>query len=608
MRLLLIDDDEALMEMLAERLIKQRYAVDIASNGEIAQEFLDLFTYDLIVLDMLLPDIDGITLCKACRQKNISCPILMLTAKDDSKDKVRALDTGADDYVVKPFDFEELCARIRALLRRGGQDATSTLKWGELSITPDTFEVFYGDHQLHITPKEYALLELFVRHPNRVFSLDAIIDNLWAFEDPPSGDAVRTHIKGVRQKLKAGGAHKNFIETVYGLGYRLKALEPKAPAEVKKSVPDSELPTQAYMEAAIAKAWEVHQDTMQERLTVLEAAVAALNGGQLSPELQHAGRSQAHKLAGSLGCFGFAEGSRLARKLEQLLQLDVPLDNEQVCQMTRLVEGLKQNLATGGSQQTVSTAMASTPQIILLGAGAEFSQTLMTFGAASGLRIVTIPDLTQAESTIQEQPSDGIVIWLPREGAARAMGLLDRLGKQVKEKPLLVISDVADFRQRLIWVRQGVDRILPRSTSPQQVIQDLKQLLQDAPTASKVLIVDDDIQVLDFLKTILSPWGFQLTTLGDPTQLLPTLETVQPHLLVLDVEMPEVNGLELCQVLRADDRWQQLPILFLTVHEDIPTKQDAFKVGADDFISKSVMVTDLPMKIKSRLQHMRLEE
>ena len=128
------------------------------------------------------------------------------------------MDAGADDYVVKPFDFEELCARIRALLRRDGQEAVAVLRWDELSLFPETFEVFYGDQQLHTTPKEYALLELFLRHPSRVFSLDAIIDNLWSFEDPPSGDAVRTHIKGVRQKLKAGGAPKSFIETIYGLG------------------------------------------------------------------------------------------------------------------------------------------------------------------------------------------------------------------------------------------------------------------------------------------------------------------------------------------------------------------------------------------------------
>ena len=226
MRILLVDDDEALMETLAESLIKQRYAVDIAIDGETAQEFLALFSYDLIVLDMLLPDISGISLCQQFRRQGIHSPILMLTARDASTDKVQALDAGADDYVVKPFNFEELCARIRALLRRDSQALTCVLNWGDLSLNSNTFEVFYGERQLHTTPKEYALLELFLRHPSRLFSLDAIIENLWSFEDPPSGDAVRTHIKGLRQKLKAGGAPKDLIETVYGLGYRLNPLEP----------------------------------------------------------------------------------------------------------------------------------------------------------------------------------------------------------------------------------------------------------------------------------------------------------------------------------------------------------------------------------------------
>ncbi len=601
MRLLLIDDDEVLMETLAERLIKQRYAVDIASDGEMAQEFLDLFTYDLIVLDMLLPDTDGIAFCQTCRRHDIRCPILILTAKDRSQDKVKALDAGADDYVVKPFDFEELCARIRALLRRDGQDATSTLKWGELAITPETFEVFYGDHQLHMTPKEYALLELFVRHPHRVFSLNAIIDNLWTFDDPPSGDAVRTHIKGVRQKLKAGGAPKNFIETVYGLGYRLKELDTdELPEKTSKS--DTESSTQVDIASAVAKAWEAHQDTMRERLSVLEAAVAALDCGQLSPELQHAGRSQAHKLAGSLGCFGFSEGSRLARELEKLLQLDVPLDNEQVFKMTSLVKNLRQNLSTGEREQAVSTAMASVPNVMILGAAMEFSQTLTTLGLESGLRIMTLPDLAQVQQKLQDQSLDAIVLWLPDKEPMAALALLDKLAKELGDKPLWLVSDVTDFRQRLTWVQQGVDRILPTSISPQQLIKDLQQLLQDDRAKSKVMIVDDDIQVLDFLKTILEPWGFQLTTLSDPTRLLETLEVVRPDLLVLDVEMPDANGLELCQVLRVDERWRHLPILFLTVHEDIQTKQNAFNVGADDFISKSFMVTDLPIHIVNRLQ------
>ena len=602
MRLLLIDDDEALMEALAERLVKQRYAVDIANKGKTAQEFLDLFTYDLIVLDMMLPDVDGISFCQMCRKQDIKCPILILTARDKSQDKVRALDAGADDYVVKPFDFEELCARIRALLRRDGQESAAVLQWGELSIFPETFEVFYGDQQLHTTPKEYALLELFLRHPNRVFSLDTIIDNLWSFEDPPSGDAVRTHIKGVRQKLKAGGAPKNFIETVYGLGYRLKALETAI------ATPEPKPLTQADMATAVAKAWETHRDTMNERLSVLEAAVAALDIGQLSPELQHAGCSQAHKLAGSLGCFGFAEGSRLARELEQLLQLDVPLDNEQVSQMAGLVKGLRQNIADGGTQQAVSTAMASTPEILLLGATESFGKTLTVEGLAAGFRTLAEPELARAKQSLQPQLPDGVVMWLPEDEPSRtgALALLDHIAKQVGERPLLVISDVMDFRQRLAWVQQGIDRILPTSISPQQVIKDLRYLLHDDLATAKVMIVDDDVQILDFLKTTLSPWGFQLITQSDATQLLHSLETVKPDLLVLDVEMPEVNGLELCQVIRADNRWQQLPILFLTIHEDTLTKQDAFKVGADDFISKSVMVTDLPIRILSRLHHIQI--
>ncbi len=226
MRILLVDDDAALMDILAERLVKQRYVVDIAADGKSAEEWVSLFAYDLIILDMGLPDIEEISLCQRLRQQKITSPILVLTAEDNSATKVKALNAGADDYVVKPFDFEELFARIRALRRRDNSFLGRMLQQGDLRVDPNTFEVFYQDRPLRMTPKEYAMLELFLRHPHQVFSLDAIIDNLWSFEDPPSSDAVRTHIKGLRQKLKAGGAPKDFVETVYGLGYRLKAIQP----------------------------------------------------------------------------------------------------------------------------------------------------------------------------------------------------------------------------------------------------------------------------------------------------------------------------------------------------------------------------------------------
>lgn len=608
MRILLIDDDEALMETLAESLIRQRYAVDIAIDGETAQEFLSLFPYDLIVLDILLPDAEGIVLCQQFRQQGITCPILMLTAKDSSTDKVQALDAGADDYVVKPFDFDELCARMRALLRRDSHVSTSELQWGKLTLKPATFEVFYEEHQLHTTPKEYALLELFLRHPKQVFSLDAIIEDIWSFEDPPSGDAVRTHIKGLRQKLKAGGAPKNFIETVYGLGYRLKALEPTVVVAPDGPTSEPTKLTKSEMMAAIAKAWEAHQGTMQERLSVLEATVAAMDRGQLSADLQHSGRSQAHKLAGSLGCFGFSEGSRIARELEHLLQLDVPLSDQHAPRAAALVQSLRQNLASGTGQQVVGEAIASVLQLLVVATDASFGQQLTAEAAAVGIRSMLATSLTQAHAALQAHVPTGVLLWLDEAHFAAGMSLLEAISQCPTKIPILIVTGIQDFQQRLQLVQQGADVILPTSTTPRHVIEIVQQTLQVDRAAFKIVVVDDDLSVLDLLRTILLPWGIQPTTLDQPSQLWNTLEDVQPQLLVLDVEMPEANGLELCQVLRADEKWRHLPVLFLTVHEDNQTQQRAFNVGADDFVSKSSMATELPSRILNRLQRSALSD
>ena len=185
MRILLIDDDEPLMEVLASKLIEQHYAVDIATDGEMGWEFILLFNYDLVLLDWMLPDMEGITLCQKIRREGYKMPIAILTGRDRYDDKVRGLDAGADDYIVKPFDFEELTARIRALLRREINVASPTLQYGELSLDPKTHEVKHQQQVLPLTPKEYGLIELFLRHPQQVFSPGAIIDNLWAGEDPP---------------------------------------------------------------------------------------------------------------------------------------------------------------------------------------------------------------------------------------------------------------------------------------------------------------------------------------------------------------------------------------------------------------------------------------
>lgn len=239
MRILLVDDDEALMESLAQRLIQQRYAVDIAIDGGSAHAYLDLFNYDLIVLDLMLPDGDGIAFCRQFRQSGYVNPLMILTAKASTSEKVNALDAGADDYVIKPFDFDELCARIRALLRREHEGLPTVLEWGALQFDPGLCELTYAQQLVRLTPKELSLIELFLRHPHQVHSLSGIMDDLWSLEAPPGEDAIRTHIKSLRRKLREAGAPKDLIKTVYGLGYRLN----ENTANVKPSIQQAEQKT-----------------------------------------------------------------------------------------------------------------------------------------------------------------------------------------------------------------------------------------------------------------------------------------------------------------------------------------------------------------------------
>lgn len=224
MRILLVEDDFRLAETLAEALTDQRYVVDVVSDGESGWEQVKVLNYDLMLLDLMLPELDGVSLCQRLRSHGYNMPVLMLTACDTVTDKINSLDAGADDYVVKPVDLGELFARVRALLRRGNSCSPPILEWGNLRLDPSTYEVNYGDKPLHLTPKEYSLLELLLRSGRRVLSRSVIIEHIWSLEAPPEEDTVKVHIRSLRQKLKAVGAPDNLIETVHSMGYRLRQL------------------------------------------------------------------------------------------------------------------------------------------------------------------------------------------------------------------------------------------------------------------------------------------------------------------------------------------------------------------------------------------------
>jgi DNA-binding response OmpR family regulator len=351
MRILLVEDDECISKPIEKVLGSQHYVVDVATDGQVAWELVKTFHYDLILLDVILPKLDGIELCQRLRANDYQTPILLLTGQNSSTAKVMGLDAGADDYVVKPFEFPELLARIRVLLRRNSSPILPVLECGNLRLDPGTCEVTYGEQMLHLTPKEYRLLELFLRNNNRVFNRGAILEHLWSCEEAPSEDTVTAHIKGLRQKLKIAGAPTDFIETVYGLGYRLKL--PTAPNQKAASLSSKTKKTRIAQntQVALAEVWEKVKGESSDRLIIIQKASKALRDGKLKEPQRQQALMAAHKLAGSLGVFGFAEASRLAKEIEQMLQPQITLDKAQKFQFWDRVGLLQLELQKPASWQ-----------------------------------------------------------------------------------------------------------------------------------------------------------------------------------------------------------------------------------------------------------------
>ncbi len=227
MKILLIQDDEYTTSLLTQALAAYNYRIETINDGEAGLELAKAFDYDLLLLDVMLPSMDGISICRQLRAHDYQIPILMMTVQNSISLSVMGLEAGADDYVVKPFVLSELIARIRALMRRGKVILPMVLTWENLQFDCNTLEVTYKGLRLHLTPKEYDLLELFLRNPRKIFSRSELLDRIWFSSEFPGEEAVTTQIKGLRQKLKAVGMTTNLIETVYGLGYRLREEEKK---------------------------------------------------------------------------------------------------------------------------------------------------------------------------------------------------------------------------------------------------------------------------------------------------------------------------------------------------------------------------------------------
>ncbi len=435
----MVEDDEAIALAIATVLNKQNYVTDVAADGQAGWEFAAACDYDLIVLDVMLPKLDGISLCRKLRTEGYPMPILLLTARNTATDKVMGLDAGADDYLVKPFDFQELTARIRALLRRGNSTLPPILEWGSLRLDPGTCEVTYNNQSLHLTPKEYGVLELFLRNQQRVFSRSAIIDHLWSFDDPPEEDTIKSHIKGLRQKLKAAGATTDLIETVYGLGYRLKPLSNEEKCQSQAIDPESSWAEQQTM-LAVAKARADFKAGYTARLAVLEQATNALKASKLDEQLRSRAEQEAHKLTGSLGSFGFAEGSRFALEIEQILQTENCLDHAQSLHLGELVTQLHQEMANP-AKPTFIEAVASDrrPQLLIVSDDPQLIEPLVKAAAMQKMQVETAINTAAARRAIATSNPDLVLLDLCN-GTNDSLMLLMELSNRMPPVPTLVFT------------------------------------------------------------------------------------------------------------------------------------------------------------------------
>lgn len=220
MRILIVEDEHRLSNVIKKGFVEDGFAVDQAFDGEEGQYLAEGEQYDLIVLDIMLPKIDGLQLCKELRKKNIKIPILMLTAKSTTEDKVAGLDSGADDYITKPFSFVEFRSRVHALIRRSHQETSPTLRIEDLEVDPLKHIVKRGEKTINLTPKEFAVLELLLRHKSEVVSRTMIIEHVWDYNFDGMSNVVDVFVVALRKKIDSA-SKKKLIQTIHGVGYKI---------------------------------------------------------------------------------------------------------------------------------------------------------------------------------------------------------------------------------------------------------------------------------------------------------------------------------------------------------------------------------------------------
>lgn len=473
MRILLAEDDpiqaQALIAMLSD------YRVDIAQDGEQAWNLHHTMPYDLLLIDINLPGLNGITICQRLRKKGDLTPLLLVTANPSIDARVDGFNAGADDYIKKPVIPAELIARVKNALRRYGVTAGNTIETANIVLDYIAHTANYQATELPLTPKEFDILELLLSHPNRVFSRPQFIELLWPHDADLLDDSVKTHIKGLRQKLRNAGA-PDVIENVRGTGYKFV---------VPRDIPTPSTNNTTSLQSLLDNTWQTYLPLIKNRVATLQKALHALYAHDLNTELRQQALESAHNLAGSLGMFKHSGAVDAVRRIESIfLNPDAAPDNKSLLDDLQILINV---VASQGEEQKLTFSEGMTP-------------------------------------------SDNI--------------------------------------------------------------------------QASILAVDDDPIFLSLCKDLLELAGMRVTTLTHISQFWNTLEELKPDLLLLDVDMPKSNGIDLCTTLRADAKWASLPLIFVTAHQEPAVIARLFDAMADDYISKPLVPEEFSSRVVKRLKRL----
>ncbi|HYG58962.1 MAG TPA: diguanylate cyclase [Symbiobacteriaceae bacterium] len=364
----------------------------------------------------------------------------------------------------------------------------------------------------------------------------------------------------------------------------------------------------ALLAGRMAELWAKYKEPALERVRLLEQTAGALGAGGLAEAAQNQARIAAHNLAGSVGTFGFAEASPMARQLETMLT--GPADAIDPGRFSELLRHLRVTLEGQPAPAPAPKVGACEPvRLLIIDDDADLLQMLLSEAQHRGMEAAGVASVDEARARISESPPDAVILDLTfPEGTLVSLDLLNDLSNREPPIPVVVLTVCDGLQARVEVSRRGAGTFVQKPTGPQEVLDEVSLLLHRVGFRQHtILVVDDDPTFTGLLNEVLDNRSFHLVTLHDPRTFWETLERVRPDLLILDVDMPHLSGVELCRIVRNDSQWMNLPILFLTGHGDRDLVAQLFAAGADDFVRKPIIGPELVTRIKSRLERSTLQ-